>query len=95
MKLYKEPLGTLKAYREIESNETIVHYCRNLYLILHPFVPLEHFCVLPKLAIVRWRIEVVKAQVGDLVSPIRRCADRGCSIVIFDFILIEISFPFQ
>ena len=39
VKLYKEPLGTLKAYREIESKETIVHCCQNLYLILHPFVP--------------------------------------------------------
>ena len=29
VKLYKEPLGTLKAYREIESNETIVHCCQN------------------------------------------------------------------
>ena len=38
-KLYKEPLGTLKEYREIESKETIVHCCRNLYLSLHPFVP--------------------------------------------------------
>ena len=27
VKLYKEPLGTLKAYREIESNETIVQCC--------------------------------------------------------------------
>ena len=27
VKLFKEPLGTLKAYREIESNETIVHCC--------------------------------------------------------------------
>ena len=50
VKLYKEPLGTLKAYREIESKETIVHCCRNLYLSLHPFLPLENFFVLPKLA---------------------------------------------
>ena len=27
VKLYKEPLGTLKTYREIESIETIVHCC--------------------------------------------------------------------
>ena len=52
VKLYKEPLVTLKAYREIESKETIVHYCRNLYLSLHPFVPLEHCCVLPKLSFI-------------------------------------------
>ena len=50
VKLYKEPLGTLKAYREIERNETIVHCCQNLCLSLHPFVPLEHCCVLPKLS---------------------------------------------
>ena len=29
VKLYKEPLGTLKAYREIKSNKTIVHCCQN------------------------------------------------------------------
>ena len=54
-----------------------------LYLSLHPFVPLEHCCVLPKLsfaselAIERWRIGVVEVQVGDSVSPIRRRAIRG------------------
>ena len=59
-----------------------------LYLSLHPFVPLEHFCVLPKLsfaselAIERWRIEVVEAQVGDSVSPIRRRAVRGCIYLV-------------
>ena len=41
-------------------------------------------CVLPKLAfayelaIERWRIEVVEAQVEDSVSLVRRHADRGC-----------------
>ena len=60
--------------------------------------PLEHFCVLPKLAfacklaIERWGIEVVEAQLGDSVSPIRRRADRVVSIVISGFILIEIYF---
>ena len=55
-----------------------------LYLSLHPFVPLEHCCVLPnisfsnELAIERWRIEVVEAQVGDSVSLIRIRAVRGC-----------------
>ena len=48
-----------------------------------------------ELAIERWRIEVVEAQVGDLVYPIRRRANRGVFIVISDFILIEISFPVQ
>ena len=86
VKPYKEPLGTLKAYREIKSKETIVHCCRNLYLSLHPFVPwstVVFFPILPfasELAIVRWRIEVVEAQVGDSVSPVRRRAVRGCHL---------------
>ena len=42
--------GGGKREERIESNETIVHCCQNLCLSLHPFVPLEHFCVLPKLA---------------------------------------------
>ena len=48
-----------------------------------------------ELAIERWRIEVVEAQVGDSVSLIRRRATEVVSIVISDFILIEISFPVQ
>ena len=88
VKLYKEPLGTLKAYREIERNETIVHCYRNLYLSLHPFVPWSTDVFFPslhfasELAIVRWRIEVVEAQVGDSVSPVRRHAVRGCIYLV-------------
>ena len=37
--LYKEPFGYIEAYMRIESKETIVHCCQNLYLSLHPFVP--------------------------------------------------------
>ena len=50
----------------------------NLYLSLHPFVPWSTVVFFPsfpfasELAIVRWRIEVVEAQVGDSVSPVRR-----------------------
>ena len=83
-KIYKEPLGTLKAYRENWSKETIVHYCWNLYLSLHPFVPWSTVVFFPsfpfacELAIERWRIEVVEAQVGDSISPIRRCGNKGC-----------------
>ena len=55
------------------------------------FFPSFHFAC--ELAIERWRIEVVAAQVGDSVSLNCRRVDRG--IVIFDFILIEISFPVQ
>ena len=83
-KLYKEPLGTLKRYERIESKETIVHCYRNLCLSLHPFVSWSTFVFFPsfpfacEIAIERWRIEVVEAQVGDSVSPVRRRADRGC-----------------
>ena len=83
-KLYKELFGTFKAYERIESKETIVHCYRNLCLSLHPFVPWSTFVffqIFPfssELDIERWRIEVVEAQVGDSVSPIRRRADRGC-----------------
>ena len=89
--LYKELFGTMKTYKRIESKETIVHCCRNLCLSLHPFVPWStsvFFPTLPfscELAIKRWRIEVVEAQVGDLVSPVRRHAVKGCIyLVIFD-----------
>ena len=49
----------------------------------------------PTLAIKRWRIEAVEAQVGDSVSLILKHANKGCSIVISIFRLIEISFPIQ
>ena len=99
--LYKEIYGTLKAYERIESKETIVHCCRNLCLSLHPFVPWSTFVFFPsfpfacELAIERWRIEVVEAQVGDSVSPVRRRSIRGCIYCNLWFILIEISFPVQ
>ena len=99
--LYKEPFGYIEEDVRIESKETIVHCCQNLYLTLHPFVPwitLVFFPILPfacELAIERWRIEVVEAQVGDSVSPIRRRADRGCHYCNLCFISIEISSPIQ
>ena len=70
--IYKEIYGTLKAYERIESKETIVHCCQNLCLSLHPFVPWSTFVFFPsfpfasELAIERWRIEVVEAQVGEV-----------------------------
>ena len=82
--LYKEPFGYIEEYVRIESKETIVHCCQNVCLSLHPFVPWSTLVLFPsfpfacELAIERWRIEVVEAQVGDSVSPIRRRADRGC-----------------
>ena len=52
------------------------------------------FPLLCEIAIERWRIEVVEAQVEDSVSLVRRSADRVCHYCIFD-LLIEISFPVQ
>ena len=76
--LYKEPLAYIEE-EELKSKRMIVHCCRSLLILesasLYPFGAL---CVLPKLAIERWRIEVVEAQVGDSVSLVRRRADRGC-----------------
>ena len=37
----------------------------------------------------------MEAQVKDSVSPVRRCADRGCHSCNLLFIIIEISFPRQ
>ena len=94
------PLDTLKG-EELKSKKTIVHCCWSLYLSLHPFVPWSTFVFFPslpfacELAIERWRIEVVEAQVGDSVSSIHRRADRGCHYCNLCFILIEISFPVQ
>ena len=53
-KLYKEPIETLKG-GDIRENWEYRNYSPllpELYLSLHPFVPLEHYCVLPKLALV-------------------------------------------
>ena len=61
---------------------------QNLYLSLHPFVPWSTVVFFPsfpfasKLAIERWRIEVVEAQVGDSVSPVHRRAVRGCIYLV-------------
>ena len=55
------------------------------------FLSLNLLC---ELAIERWRIEVVEAQVEDSVSSVRRSADRDCHYCISD-LLVEISFPIQ
>ena len=55
------------------------------------FLSLSLLC---DLAIERWSIEVVEAQVEDSVSPVRRSADRVCHYCISN-LLIEISFPVQ
>ena len=84
--LYKEPLGYIEA-KELRSNETIVHYFHSLYILdSGSLCPFGELCVLPnisfscELAIERWRIEVVEAQVQDSVSPVRRRANRGCHL---------------
>ena len=74
--------------RDIESNETIVHCCQNYTWVCIPlslwstFVFFPSFPFASELAIERWRIEVVEAQVGDSVSPIRRRAVRGCIYLV-------------
>ena len=82
--LYKEPLGYIKG-EELKSKETIVHCCRRLHMLESASLcPFGALCVLPKLlfayeiAIKRWRIEVMEAQVEDSVSLVRRGDDRGC-----------------
>ena len=91
----------MKAYERIKSKETIVHYCQNLCLSMHPFVPWSTFVFflsLPfacELAIKRWRIEVVEAQVGIQFLRFTDVLTEVVFIVMSDFILIEISFPIQ
>ena len=83
---------------QLESKETIVHcFLTCLCLSLHPFVPLEHtvllFPSLPllcKLATVRWRIEVVEAQVEDSILGFEEVPAKVVTIVSL-FLLIEIS----
>ena len=82
----------------MDRNETIVHCCLTcLCLSLHPFGPLEHivllfprFPLLCKISIMRWRIEVVDAQVEDSVSLVWRSSDIVCHYCI-SALLIEIS----
>ena len=81
--LYKEPFGYIER-GGIEEKENYSPLLPELILESTSICPLEHFVFfssLPsdrELTIERWRIEVVEAQVGDSVSPICRCADRGC-----------------
>ena len=84
--LYKETLGYIEG-EELKSKKTIVHCCRSLLILESASLcTFGALCVLPKLAfycelaIKRWRIEVVEAQVEDSVSPVCRRADRGCHL---------------
>ena len=81
--LYKEPIGYIEG-EELKSKETIVHCCRSLNILESASLcPFGTLCVLPKLAfacelaIERWRIEVVEAQVEDSVSLVHRRAKSG------------------
>ena len=89
--LYKEPLG-YNEEEELKSNETIVHCCHNLHILESTSLcPFGELSVLPnisfacEIAIKRWRIEVVEAQVEDLVSLVRRRANRGCHLCNLSF----------
>ena len=82
--LYKEPFGYIEE-EELKSKKTIVHCCHSLLIVeFSSLCPLEHFVFFPslpfacELAIERWRIEVVEAQVGESISLIHRRANRGC-----------------
>ena len=85
----------------MKSKETIVHCCLNLFILESASLcPLEHivfFPILPllcELAIERWRIKVVEAQVEDSVYLVRISVDRVYHYCI-SYLLIEISFPVQ
>ena len=84
--LYKEPLGYIEE-EELKSKETIVHCCCSLHILEYASLCLfGEIFVLPKLsfaselAMERWRIEVVEAQVEESVSSVHRCANRGCHL---------------
>ena len=84
--IYKEPLGYIER-EELKSNQTIVYCCRSLHILdFASLCPFGELCVLPRLsfscdiAIERWRIEVVEAQVEDSVSLVLKHVDRGCHL---------------
>ena len=98
--LYKEPLGYIEG-EELKRKETIVHCYHSLHILeSSSLCPLDHFVFFPifplscELAIERWRIEVVEAQVEDSFSLVRRRADRGCHYCSL-ILLMEISFHVQ
>ena len=96
--IYKELFGYIVG-GGIEEQENYSPLLPELILEPASLCPLEHFVFFPRLpfacelAIEKWRIEVVEAQVGDSVSPICRRADRGCHYCNLCFISIEISCP--
>ena len=95
--LHKEPFGYIER-GGIEEQENYSPLLPKLdYTWVCIPLSLGELCVLPKLGfsceltIKRWMIEVVE----DLVSPVRKHADRGCHSCNLLFILIEIYFPVQ
>ena len=95
-----EPFGYIER-GGIEEQESYSPLLPELILESASRCPLEHFVFFPslpfscELAIKKWRIEMVEAQVGESVSSIRRRADRGCHYCNLYFISIKISFPVQ
>ena len=81
--LYKEPFGYIEG-GGIEDQENYSPLLPELILESTSLCPLEHFVFFSRfpfaceISIERWRIEVVEAQVEDLVSSICRRADIGC-----------------
>ena len=98
--LYKEPFGYIEK-GGIEVQENYSPLVLELILEFASLCPLENFVFFPsfsfacELAIERWRIEVVEAQVEDSISLVCRRADRGCHYCNLLFILIEISYTLK
>ena len=94
------PFDALKQ-EKLKSKETIVHCC-HIFIILESasLCHLEHIVFFPslllicELAIERWRVEVVEAQVDDSVSLVHRIVDTVCHNCTSN-LLIEIYFPIQ
>ena len=98
--LYKEPFGYIEE-GGIEEQENYSPLLSELILESASLCPLEHFVFFPRfpfsceLAIERWSIKVVEAQVGIRFLRFTDAPSEVVSIVISNFILIEISFPVQ
>ena len=94
--LYKEPFGYIERGGIEEQENYSPLFLKLDYTWVCIPLSLGALFVLPKLSfsceivIERWRIEVVEAQVEDLVSSVHISANRVCHYCISD-LLIEIS----
>ena len=96
--LYKEPFGYIEG-EELKSKTTIVHCCQSLYLSLHPFFPWSTLCssqaylllvrLLSRYGWLKWW----RPKWGTQFLRFTDVPIEVVTIVIFFFILIEISFP--